>query len=110
MIDLVSEIDGTLQLQIDLCKETIEWAKETKRNFLRQRVETRLAALYSIFPLSLRLRLLEAKQYQPALDKITALVREVKRLDDKLLLVEIQLIESRIHHALKNLAKARVSS
>lgn len=98
LIDFVSEIEGTHALQTKLCLETIEWAKETKRNFLRQRIETRLAALY-----------LEQKQYQPALDKITTLVREVKRLDDKLLLVEIQIIESRIHLALRNLPKAKAA-
>jgi len=98
LIDFVSEIEGTQALQTKLCLETIEWAKETKRNFLRQRVETRLAALY-----------LEQKQYQSALDKITVLVREVKRLDDKLLLVEIQIIESRIHLALRNLPKAKAA-
>jgi hypothetical protein len=93
----VSEIPKTEALQIELCKESIQWAKETKRNFLRQRIETRLASLY-----------LDARQFQVALDLINTLVREVKRLDDKLLLVEIQLIESRIHHALRNLPKARV--
>jgi len=98
LIDYVSEIEGTHALQTKLCLETIEWAKETKRNFLRQRIETRLAALY-----------LEQKQYQSALDKITILVREVKRLDDKLLLVEIQIIESRIHLSLRNLPKAKAA-
>jgi len=97
LIDDVSEIPKTEALQIELCKESIQWAKETKRNFLRQRIETRLASLY-----------LEAKQFQIALDTINNLVREVKRLHDKLLLVEIQLIESRIHHSLRNLPKARV--
>eukprot|EP01118_Nematostelium_gracile_P009105 TRINITY_DN3050_c0_g1_i1.p1 TRINITY_DN3050_c0_g1~~TRINITY_DN3050_c0_g1_i1.p1 ORF type:complete len:419 (-),score=119.64 TRINITY_DN3050_c0_g1_i1:597-1853(-) len=98
LIDLVSEIPNTISLQIDLCKESIEWAKETKRSFLRQRIETRLASLY-----------LEARQFQPALEIVNNLLHEVKRLDDKLLLVEIQLIESRIHLALRNLPKSKAA-
>jgi len=98
LIDFISEIPNTINLQIELCKESILWTKDTKRVFLRQRIESKLAAL-----------LLDAKEYIQALALTTELLKEVKRLDDKPLVVEIQLVESRIHHALRDISKAKAS-
>jgi len=98
IIELVGTIENTLDIQIDICKESIDWSTREKRNFLRQRIESRLAALY-----------FEKKDYPSALNLINKLSREVRRLDDKALLVEIHLLESRIQHALKNIPKARAA-
>ncbi len=52
---------------------------------------------------------LENAKYSNALDVVSRLHKEVKKLDDKLLLVEILVVESKINIALHNSPKAKVS-
>ncbi|CAL9017881.1 unnamed protein product [Prunus brigantina] len=61
-----------------------QWTRAEKRTFLRQRVEARLASL-----------LMESKEFSEALSLLSGLITEVRRLDDKLLLVDIDLLESK---------------
>ena len=78
IIDILATVKGHDELQVELCKEQMAWAREEKRTFLRHRVELRLSTLY-----------LDMKMYQDALKLIGSLAFEVKKLDDKLLLVDI---------------------
>jgi 26S proteasome regulatory subunit N6 len=98
LIDYFGDIPNCLPLQIELCKENIEWCVQEKRLFLKQALETRLVALY-----------LDNKMYHESLSLISLLLKELKRLDDKMVLVEVQLLESRVCHALRNLPKARAA-
>lgn len=96
LLDNVGEVQGARETEISLCLEWIEWTKKEKRSFLRQRLESKLASLY-----------MANRQFTQSLEIITRLLSEVKKLDDKAMLVEIHLLESRCHHALKNLPKAK---
>lgn len=98
IIEQLARVAGTGELQTRVVLDSIEWCKAEKRSFLRLRLELRLAGLH-----------LEAGRFHAALATVTALLREVKRLDDKQLLVEIHLTESRIHHMLRNVPKARAA-
>merc|ERR1712158_95449 len=69
---------------VELCKECITWATEEKRIFLRQALEARLIGLYY-----------DTGNYQAALADGAKLLKELKKLDDKNLLVEVQLLESK---------------
>ncbi|KAK4132981.1 PCI-domain-containing protein [Trichocladium antarcticum] len=98
LLDLFETIPNSVDIQISVTKSCIEWATSERRSFLRQNLETRLVTLYM------------AKQaYYDALTLINGLLRELKRLDDKLVLVEVQLLESRVYHALGNISKARAA-
>ena len=84
---------------VTLCKECITWATEEKRIFLRQALEARLIGLYY-----------DKGDYQAALADGAKLLKELKKLDDKNLLVEVQLLESKTYHALSNLPRAALTS
>ena len=94
VIDALARIPGSEGAQVALCTETIEWARAEKRSFLRMRLELRLAAL-----------LVGQRKYAQALALVNELLREGKRLDDKSLLLEIHVLETRLHHGLRALAK-----
>ena len=51
----------------------------------------------------------EKKEYTEALQMGTQLLRELKKVDDKNLLLKVLLCEAEIYHALGNLGKARAA-
>jgi len=94
----VSKVPGTIDLQEKLCVDSIEWCKQQKRNFLRQRLETRYASI-----------MLQLQKYDEAMALLRRLQREVKKVDDKQLLLEINLVESRVQYRLQNMPKAKAA-
>ncbi|KAK4056052.1 26S proteasome regulatory subunit rpn6 [Microbotryomycetes sp. JL221] len=98
LLDYFAVIPKTAEVQIDVTKESIEWAKSEKRIFLKQNLETRLIALH-----------IDCSNYKEALALITSLLRELKKLDDKMVLTEVHLLESRVNHALANMPKAKAA-
>ena len=54
------------------------------------------------------LRQLQVKQYKSVLALIDSLLTELKQLDDKLVLTEVHLLESRVYRGIGNLAKSKV--
>ena len=98
LLDLFAAIPNTLEPQIAVTKSCIEWAVKQRQGFLRQSLEVRLVGLY-----------MQKQSYYEALTLINSLLKELKRLDDKLVLVEVQLLESRVYHALGNVPKGRAA-
>lgn len=98
LVDFFLDLEAGIGIEVQLCKECIEWAKEERRTFLRQSLEARLIALY-----------FDTGMFSEALTLGSILLKELKKLDDKNLLVEVQLLESKTYHALSNLPKARAA-
>ncbi|XP_065896587.1 26S proteasome non-ATPase regulatory subunit 11-like [Dysidea avara] len=98
LVDCFLDMKSSTGIEIDLCNECIEWAKQEKRTFLRQTLEARLIVLY-----------LDTANYTAAINLSTVLLKELKKLDDKALLVEVQLLESRVYQKLGNIPKSRAA-
>ncbi|CCE80039.1 Piso0_003136 [Millerozyma farinosa CBS 7064] len=98
LIEYFDGVKGSLDIQIEATNESVEWAVASKLSFLRQSLQLKLASLYY-----------EKKLYQESLKLINSLLREYKKLDDKSSLVEVELLESVVYHALRNIPKSRAA-
>lgn len=83
---------------VGLSKYIIDWCETESRSFLRMKIENRLADL-----------LFKQQKYHESLQILNKLLHELKKRDDKQLIVESQLIESKVQHALENLPKAKAA-
>ncbi|KAF7974169.1 hypothetical protein HWV62_13295 [Athelia sp. TMB] len=98
LLDFFIPIPNSQQIQMDVLVDNIEWAKKEKRIFLKHSLETRLVSLQ-----------LESQKYKPALALIDTLLTELKRLDDKMILTEVHLLESRVYRGIGNLSKSKAA-
>ena len=106
LVDLTMAIDAKQHGPADvyfgkltgLTKHIIEWCAKEERSFLRMRIENYLAEL-----------LFKQEKYNDSLEILTKFNYELKKKEDKQLLVESQLIESKVFHALQNVNKAKSS-
>ncbi|KAJ3483189.1 hypothetical protein NLI96_g6480 [Meripilus lineatus] len=98
LLDFFVPIPNSQKIQIDVLQDNVQWAKREKRIFLKHSLETRLVGLQ-----------LETSQFKAALALIDSLLTELKRLDDKMILTEVHLLESRVYRGIGNLAKAKAA-
>lgn len=98
ILDMLRKVPDSLQLQLTLTMAVMKWCVQEKRTFLRHRVQAKYANLQY-----------QLGDYQSGLRTTTALLRELKKLDDKQLLVDTYLVEAKLHHALRNVPKSKAS-
>ena len=94
ILNIVGSIPDSLDVQISLSRDVVQWCVAEKRTFLRQRIEAKLASL-----------LQQKKLPSEGLEIIDKLLVELKKLDDKQMLTETHLTEARIYHSLQNIPK-----
>ncbi|TDL15148.1 PCI-domain-containing protein [Rickenella mellea] len=98
LLDFFNSIPNSKDTQMRVLQENIEWARSEKRIFLKHSLETRLVALQ-----------LETRQFRQALALIDTLLTELKRLDDKMMLTEVHLLESRVYRGTANFPKSKAA-
>jgi len=97
LVDMFIGMESDSGLEgVQLLRDCIEWAREQKRTYMRQSLQVRLLGL-----------LFRCGVYGQCLTMANELSHELKRLDDKLLLLEVHLWQSKAALAVGNEEKAR---
>lgn len=98
LVDMVLGMNGLPWGKPKFLEKWITWAKEERRTYLKLDLEVKLAVvLYGI------------KKYSDALQTVSSFMETLRRQDDKVLLVKVQLLESRIRYSLSNPTEARAA-
>lgn len=82
----------------ELCKELITFCQEANNISMKNRIQTRLAEIYLIHG-----------YHNLALEVVHKALVDLKRYEDNLGLIVIQLIESKVHYATKGITKAKAA-
>ena len=98
LINIYLDMNAAIDIKVEVCQDNIAWAEQENRCFLRQLLETRLIALYY-----------DNGQYVDSLNLISPLLTQLKKLNVKSLLMEVQLLESKVYYSLSNIPKARAA-
>lgn len=98
LIEDFEQVPDSLDDQIYVCEQSIEFAKKEKRVFLKHSLSIKLATLHY-----------QKTQYKDSLVLINDLLREFKKLDDKPSLVDVHLLECKVYHKLRNLTKSKAA-
>ncbi|CAI5444608.1 unnamed protein product [Caenorhabditis angaria] len=98
LVELCLSIDQGKAEKIKVLTDCIEWATSNHREFLRRNMQARLVRLYN-----------EVGEYTEAQKLAHTLISELKKLEDRELLMEVALEESKSSFYLKNFAKAKCS-
>ncbi|KAI6144153.1 hypothetical protein BKA82DRAFT_4180913 [Pisolithus tinctorius] len=96
LLNYFNDIPNSRQTRIDVLLDNIDWSKREKRIFLKHSLEIRLVSFQ-----------LEVSQFTAALTRIDTLLTELKKLDDKMILTEVHLLESLVYCGIGNLVKAK---
>lgn len=97
---LINKIKGETSLFADieaLIQELIRWCDESNNISMKSRLTTRMAEIYLI-----------NERFQKSLEAVHKGLFDLKKYDDNLGLIEIQLIESKVHFESKGIAKSKV--
>lgn len=98
LVELSLSIEQPPKEKISLVEKSIKWATDNNRVFLRRTLEARLIRLLN-----------EQGKHRESMQIAGPLQAELKKLEDRELLMEVSLEESRSAFALKNFAKAKTA-
>ena len=105
LIKLTDKLIGKLKKKKELlpeveklCNEIIDFCSDTNNISMKNRIQTRLAEIYFI-----------NQHYTNALDLCNKIIFDLKRYEDNLGLIQLLLLESKIHYATKGISKSKAA-
>lgn len=98
LIGKVKKVPNIFERLVELCKEIISFCEETNNTSMKNRIQTRLAEIYLI-----------SGYHVLAIELVQKALIDLKKYEDNLGLIVLQLIESKIHYASKGFSKAKAA-